>query len=151
MRQSLQGVGENNRPGMDDTWCGPRGGYALVCVPLVELKQTDNAPRLPNCQSSSMTTYQIVYWRDIPAQVKVGTGRKRAARQMSLRFQEAIDRAAMRSGLLILDDYLAEWRRARLRSARVTRRTWPRRWQRRSRPPMTHSGWKRWPCGGKAA
>ena len=57
-----------------------------------------------------MTTYQIVYWRDIPAQVKVGTGRKRSARQMSLRFQEAIDRAAMRSGLFNNDDYLAEWR-----------------------------------------
>ena len=57
-----------------------------------------------------MASYQIVYWRDIPAQVKVGTGRKRVARQMSLRFQEAIDRAAMRSGLFNTDDYLAEWR-----------------------------------------
>jgi hypothetical protein len=57
-----------------------------------------------------MTSFQIVYWRDIPAQVKVGTGRNRAARQMSLRFQEAIDRAAMRSGLFNTDDYLNEWR-----------------------------------------
>jgi hypothetical protein len=57
-----------------------------------------------------MTSYQIVYWRDIPAQVKVGSGRQRVARQMSLRFQEAIDRAAMRSGLFNTDDYLAEWR-----------------------------------------
>ena len=57
-----------------------------------------------------MSSYQIVYWRDIPAQVKVGSGRSRVARQMSLRFQEAIDRAAMRSGLFNTDDYLAEWR-----------------------------------------
>ncbi len=57
-----------------------------------------------------MASFQIVYWRDIPAQVKVGTGRQRVARQMSLRFQEAIDRAAMRSGLFNTDDYLAEWR-----------------------------------------
>lgn len=57
-----------------------------------------------------MASYQIVYWRDIPAQVKVGSGRSRVARQMSLRFQEAIDRAAMRSGLFNTDDYLAEWR-----------------------------------------
>lgn len=57
-----------------------------------------------------MATFQIVYWRDIPAQVKVGSGRNRAARQMSLRFQEAIDRAAMRSGLFNTDDYLGEWR-----------------------------------------
>ena len=57
-----------------------------------------------------MTSFQIVYWRDIPAQVKVGSGRSRVARQMSLRFQEAIDRAAMRAGLFNTDDYLAEWR-----------------------------------------
>jgi hypothetical protein len=57
-----------------------------------------------------MSDYQIVYWRDIPAQIKVGTGRKRAARQLSLRFTEAIDRAAMRAGLFNADDYLAEWR-----------------------------------------
>ncbi len=57
-----------------------------------------------------MQAYQIVYWRDIPAQVKVGMGRNRAARQLSLRFTEAIDRAAMRAGLFNADDYLAEWR-----------------------------------------
>jgi hypothetical protein len=57
-----------------------------------------------------MASYQIVYWRDIPAQIKVGSGRSRVGRQMSLRFQEAIDRAAMRSGLFNTDDYLGEWR-----------------------------------------
>ena len=57
-----------------------------------------------------MATYQIVYWRDIPAQVKVKAGRDRAACQLSDRFQVYIDRAAMRSGLFNTDDYLAEWR-----------------------------------------
>lgn len=57
-----------------------------------------------------MTTIQIVYWRDIPAQVKVKAGRVRAARQLSERFQVAIDRAAMRSGLFNTDDYLNAWR-----------------------------------------
>lgn len=57
-----------------------------------------------------MASYQIVFWRDIPAQVKVKAGRERAARQLSERFQVAIDRAAMRSGLFNTDDYLAEWR-----------------------------------------
>ncbi|MBI3243420.1 MAG: virulence factor [Chloroflexi bacterium] len=57
-----------------------------------------------------MATYQIVYWRDIPAQVKVKAGRERAARQLSERFQVFIDRAAMRSGLFNTDDYLNEWR-----------------------------------------
>ncbi len=62
--------------------------------------------------SNTMTTsaYQIVYWRDIPAQVKVKAGRNRAGKQLSDRFQEVIDRAAMRAGLANTDDYLAEWR-----------------------------------------
>lgn len=57
-----------------------------------------------------ISSYQIVYWRDIPAQVKVKAGRTRAARQLSDRFQEAIDAAAMRAKLTGTDEYLAEWR-----------------------------------------
>ena len=56
----------------------------------------------------------VVYWRDIPAQVvaRTGGGRRSAARRaLSGRFQEAIDRAAMRAGLAGSDDYLGEWRR----------------------------------------
>jgi hypothetical protein len=59
-----------------------------------------------------LSSYQIVYWRDIPAQVKVKAGRTRAARQLSERFQVNIDRAAMRAGLFNTDDYLNEWRTA---------------------------------------
>ncbi len=55
-------------------------------------------------------TYQVVYWRDIPAQVKLRDGRERLARPLSDRFQEAIDAAAMRAGLAESDAYLAEWR-----------------------------------------
>ena len=54
--------------------------------------------------------YQIIYWRDIPAQVKVRAGRKRAGRPLSGRFTVAIDEAAMRAGLTNADDYLTEWR-----------------------------------------
>jgi hypothetical protein len=53
----------------------------------------------------------IVYWRDIPAQVIVKAGRQTAKRELAPRFQEAIDRAAMRSGAHGTDAYLAEWRR----------------------------------------
>jgi hypothetical protein len=55
------------------------------------------------------TTCEIVYWRDIPAQVKARAGRQRAARPLSERFQQAIDVAAMRAGKSGTDDYLAEW------------------------------------------
>jgi hypothetical protein len=54
----------------------------------------------------------VVYWRDIPSQVIVKVGRKAAKRQLSERFQEAIDRAAMRAGLTGTDAYLEAWRRA---------------------------------------
>lgn len=54
----------------------------------------------------------IVYWRDIPAQVIVRKGRQTAKRELSLRFTEAIDMAAMRSGAGDTDAYLAEWRKA---------------------------------------
>jgi len=54
----------------------------------------------------------ILYWRDIPAQVIVKAGRQSAKRQLSERFETAIDRAAMRAGLRDTDSYLAEWRRA---------------------------------------
>lgn len=53
----------------------------------------------------------IVYWRDIPAQVTVKKGRKAAKRELPLRFTEAIDMCAMRSGAHETDAYLAEWRR----------------------------------------
>jgi len=62
--------------------------------------------------SPNMADLIIVYWRDIPAQVTVKRGRLNAKRELSLRFTEAIDMAAMRSGAAATDDYLAEWRRA---------------------------------------
>jgi hypothetical protein len=54
----------------------------------------------------------LVYWRDIPSQVIVQRGRAREKALLSTRFQEAIDRAAMRAGKGGSDAYIAEWRRA---------------------------------------
>jgi cytochrome c2 len=59
-----------------------------------------------------MPDVTIVYWRDIPAQVIAGSGRKAAKVQLSERFEQAIDRAAMKSGAAGTDEYLAEWRKA---------------------------------------
>ncbi len=59
-----------------------------------------------------MARLTIVYWRDIPAQVIVKAGRSNAKRQLSERFEKAIDRAAMRAQLRDTDSYLSEWRRA---------------------------------------
>ena len=54
----------------------------------------------------------IVYWRDIPAQVIVGKGRRGAKKQLAERFEQAIDRAAMKVGAADTNAYLAEWRKA---------------------------------------
>jgi hypothetical protein len=54
----------------------------------------------------------IVYWRDIPAQVIVKKGRQNAKRELPLRFTEAIDMCAMRTGAGDTDAYLGEWRKA---------------------------------------
>ena len=59
-----------------------------------------------------MTTLMIISWRDIPAQVVVRRGRETAKIQLSQRFQEAIDRAAMRAGKGSSDAYLADWKRS---------------------------------------
>jgi len=52
-----------------------------------------------------------VYWRDIPSQVIVSRGRNKGRAQLSPRFQQAIDRAAMRAGKGSSSAYLEEWRR----------------------------------------
>lgn len=59
-----------------------------------------------------MADVTIVFWRDIPAQVIVGKGRRAAKVQLSERFEQAIDRCAMKIGAKGADDYLAEWRKA---------------------------------------
>jgi len=53
----------------------------------------------------------VISWRDIPAQVTAGKGRQAFRTQLPERFQEAIDAAAMRAGLIGTDSYLEEWRR----------------------------------------
>ncbi|MEC8042711.1 MAG: virulence factor [Pseudomonadota bacterium] len=59
-----------------------------------------------------MPDVTIVYWRDIPAQVIVGKGRRGAKKPLAERFEQAIDRAAMKIGASDTDAYLAEWRKA---------------------------------------
>lgn len=59
----------------------------------------------------------VVYWRDIPAQVMAGQGRGAVRALLPERFQEAIDRAATRAGLIDSDDYMSEWRKVTVETA----------------------------------
>jgi len=76
---------------------------ALQCIQLSPVEQM---------MTDSIQPVTIVYWRDIPAQVIVGKGRRGAKVQLSERFEQAIDRAAMKAGARDTDSYLAEWRKA---------------------------------------
>ena len=59
-----------------------------------------------------MASLSIISWRDIPAQVVGRRGRETAKAQLSPRFQEAVDRAAMRAGRGSSNAYLADWKRS---------------------------------------
>ena len=59
-----------------------------------------------------MAALIIISWRDVPAQVIVKRGREVAKVQLSARFQEAVDRAAMRAGRGSSEAYLEDWRRS---------------------------------------
>jgi hypothetical protein len=63
-------------------------------------------------RESDMPEVTIIYWRDMPAQVIVGRGRKGSKRLLAERFEQAIDRAAMKGGMDGTDDYLSEWRKS---------------------------------------
>ena len=57
-----------------------------------------------------MARYQILYWKDIPAQVRVFPDAGRPlARQLPDRFQQEIDARAMSEGLVGTDAYLEHW------------------------------------------
>ena len=58
-----------------------------------------------------MAKSTVIFWRDIPSQVVVKQGRTSAKVQLSKRFMEAIDKAAMREGRQGSKEYLEDWRR----------------------------------------
>jgi hypothetical protein len=53
-----------------------------------------------------MARYQIIYWYDIPLQVKARDKNGTFSRPLSPRFQVAVDRAAMAAGLTDADSYV---------------------------------------------
>lgn len=59
-----------------------------------------------------MANLILISWRDIPAQIIAKRGRETAKAQLSQRFQEAVDRAAMRAGRGTSNAYLADWQRS---------------------------------------
>ena len=57
-----------------------------------------------------MASYQVMYWKHIPSQVKAWEGEAQVKRMMPDRFQVAIDAFAMKDGSTDMDAYLDGWR-----------------------------------------
>jgi len=53
--------------------------------------------------------YKILFWRDIPTQLKTFNGSRPSSHQLDNRFQISIDRIAMNEGLVDDDSYLEYW------------------------------------------
>ena len=56
-----------------------------------------------------MATYKILYWQEIPSQIKAMDELDEVTLPMPDRFQERIDLMAARRGLQDSDSYLAQW------------------------------------------
>ena len=57
-----------------------------------------------------MATYKILYWQEIPSQIKAEDDMDDVTVQMPDSFQERIDLMAARRGLQEADAYLAQWK-----------------------------------------
>ena len=57
-----------------------------------------------------MATYKILYWQEIPSQIKSEDELDDLTVPMPDRFQERIDLMAARRGLQDADAYLAQWK-----------------------------------------
>jgi hypothetical protein len=56
-----------------------------------------------------MATYKILYWQEVPSQVKAEDDQDEVTVPMSPKFMERIDYLAAKRGLQQSDDYLAQW------------------------------------------
>ena len=56
-----------------------------------------------------MASYQVMFWKHIPSQVKAWDGAGEAKRMLPDRFQVAIDAFAMKDGSTEMDAYLEGW------------------------------------------
>lgn len=57
----------------------------------------------------------IIFWRDIPTQIAIGSGRRAKKHQLTDRFMVAVDKAAMTAGASSTDEYLEYWVRKTVR------------------------------------
>jgi len=57
-----------------------------------------------------MTTYKILYWQEIPTQIKAEDDMGDVSLMLDDRFMQQVDILAAKRGLQGADDYLAQWK-----------------------------------------
>ena len=57
-----------------------------------------------------MATYKILYWQEVPSQIKAEDAEDDITLPLPPRFQERIDFLALQRGLHGSDEYLEQWR-----------------------------------------
>jgi len=57
-----------------------------------------------------VATYSVLYWQEIPSQIKAEDDLDDVTLPLDGRFMERIDQLAAQRGLQGADDYLAQWR-----------------------------------------
>ncbi len=57
-----------------------------------------------------MATYRILYWQEIPTQIRAEDDEEDVTLELDERFMKQIDILAAKRGLQSADDYLAQWK-----------------------------------------
>jgi hypothetical protein len=57
-----------------------------------------------------MATYKVLYWQEVPTQVRAEDGEDDVTLPLAAKFMERVDRLAMQRGLQGTDEYLAQWK-----------------------------------------
>jgi hypothetical protein len=57
-----------------------------------------------------MTTYKILYWQEIPTQIKAEDELEDVTVELDGKFMAQVDILAAKRGLQAADDYLAQWK-----------------------------------------
>lgn len=56
-----------------------------------------------------MATYKVLYWQEVPSQVKAEDDQDEVNIPLPQRFMDRVDRLAMQRGLQGTDDFLEQW------------------------------------------
>jgi hypothetical protein len=56
-----------------------------------------------------MATYKVLYWQEIPSQIRVEDGADEVNLSLGPEFEKLIDKKATERGLIGTDEYLDQW------------------------------------------